>query len=122
MAKKAKRETTAARSAAEGLSRRIKDGMAHEKPAILDLPRGGVYVRVGPKADVRIASIAAKEQAISEIMVKAGDLLGSLDAGMRWLGTPVRGLDFATPISILGTKAGAERVKDILGQMEHGTW
>jgi uncharacterized protein (DUF2384 family) len=41
---------------------------------------------------------------------------------MRWLGTPVRGLDFATPISLLVTKKGQTRVNDILGRMEHGIW
>jgi hypothetical protein len=41
---------------------------------------------------------------------------------MRWLGMPVRGLAFATPISLLGTEEGARRVSDILGQMEHGIW
>jgi uncharacterized protein (DUF2384 family) len=41
---------------------------------------------------------------------------------MRWLGTPVRALNFATPISILGTEDGIERVSDVLGQMEYGIW
>lgn len=41
---------------------------------------------------------------------------------MRWLGSPVRALDFATPISILGSKEGVKRVNDVLGQMEHGVW
>ena len=50
------------------------------------------------------------------------EILGSREDGMRWLGTPVRGLDFATPISLLGTKEGSERVNDVLGQMEHGVW
>jgi uncharacterized protein (DUF2384 family) len=41
---------------------------------------------------------------------------------MRWLGTPVRALDFATPISMLGATEGVEKVMDVLGQMEHGVW
>jgi uncharacterized protein (DUF2384 family) len=56
------------------------------------------------------------------LIVKATEVLGSRDAAMRWLGTPVRGLDFATPISLLGTKDGTDRVSDVLGQMEHGVW
>jgi uncharacterized protein (DUF2384 family) len=53
---------------------------------------------------------------------RATDVIGDRDQAMRWLGTPVRGLDFATPISLLGTEEGARRVDDILGQMEHGIW
>jgi uncharacterized protein (DUF2384 family) len=34
----------------------------------------------------------------------------------------VRALDFATPISVLGTPEGMARVADVLGQMEHGVW
>ena len=48
--------------------------------------------------------------------------LGSRDEGLRWLGTPALGLDFATPISLLATPEGVERVNDILGQIEHGVW
>jgi uncharacterized protein (DUF2384 family) len=53
---------------------------------------------------------------------RATDVIGNRDEAMRWLGTPVRGLDFATPISLLGTEEGAQRVDDLLGQMEHGIW
>jgi hypothetical protein len=59
---------------------------------------------------------------IDEAIDRASRVLGNRDEAMRWLGTPVRGLGFATPISLLGTKEGAERVSDILGQMEHGVW
>jgi hypothetical protein len=57
-----------------------------------------------------------------ELIVRAIEVLGSRDEAMRWLGTPVRALNLATPISILGSKEGVERVNDVLGQMEHGIW
>jgi hypothetical protein len=63
-----------------------------------------------------------KEKAIDEMIARAAGVLGSREEGMRWLGTPVRGLDFATPISLLGTPEGVERVNDVLGQIEHGVW
>jgi putative toxin-antitoxin system antitoxin component (TIGR02293 family) len=53
---------------------------------------------------------------------KATEVIGDRDEAMRWLGTPVRVLDFATPISLLGTREGTRRVEDVLGQMEHGVW
>jgi putative toxin-antitoxin system antitoxin component (TIGR02293 family) len=56
------------------------------------------------------------------IVERATEVIGDHQEAMRWLGTPVRGLDYATPISLLGTKKGTERVIDILGQIEHGVW
>jgi Protein of unknown function (DUF2384) len=55
-------------------------------------------------------------------VAKATELLGSEAEALRWLGTPVAALDFATPISLLGTPKGAGRVHDVLTQMEHGVW
>jgi len=53
---------------------------------------------------------------------RAIEVIGNRDEAMRWLGTPVPGLDYATPISLLGTSEGARRVEDVLGQIEHGVW
>lgn len=81
---------------------------------------GGQIKAIGtfPKAP----SSGAKERATEEMIARATEVLGNREDGMRWLGTPVRGLDFATPISLLGTPEGIERVSDILGQIEHGVW
>ena len=62
------------------------------------------------------------EQVVQEAITRASQVLGDRDEALRWLGTPVRGLDFATPISLLGSAQGLGRVLDILGQMEHGIW
>jgi len=59
---------------------------------------------------------------VEPIIERATEVLGTRQDAMRWLGTPVRGLAFATPISLLGTEEGARRVNDVLGQMEHGIW
>ena len=60
--------------------------------------------------------------AVDLVIYQDTKVLGSKEEAMRWLGTPVRGLDFATPISLLATKKGQTQVNDILGQMEHGIW
>ena len=65
---------------------------------------------------------ALSDSAISPIIDRATEVIGDRQAAMRWLGTPVRGLDFATPLSLLATEDGQLRVNDILGQMEHGIW
>jgi hypothetical protein len=62
------------------------------------------------------------ERTISTVAKRATEVLGSEDEAMRWLGSPVRGLDFATPISLLASKHGIKRVYDLLGQMEYGVW
>ena len=62
------------------------------------------------------------DQTIQKIIDKASRILGDKDGAMRWLGTPVRALDYATPISLLGSKDGVIRVNNVLGQMENGIW
>jgi Antitoxin Xre/MbcA/ParS C-terminal toxin-binding domain len=62
------------------------------------------------------------DDALAPIVARATEVIGDRDEALRWLGTPVRGLGYSTPISLLGTKEGAERVDDILGQMQHGIW
>lgn len=62
------------------------------------------------------------EISVESVIVRAIEVMGNRDEAMRWLGTPIRALDYATPISLLGTSEGATRVGDVLGQMEHGVW
>jgi len=64
----------------------------------------------------------ATQKIVRKVIKDASRIMGSEDIAMRWLGTPVRALDFATPISLLGSEKGVERVCDVLGQMEHGIW
>ena len=65
---------------------------------------------------------APPELAVEAVIKRATEVMGDRNEAMRWLGTPVRALDYATPVSLLGTRAGATRVEDVLGQMEHGVW
>ena len=65
---------------------------------------------------------ASPEISVESVIDRAIEVMGDRDEAMRWLGTPVRALDYATPISLLGTSAGATRVEEVLGRMEHGVW
>ena len=65
---------------------------------------------------------ASPEISVESVIDRAIEVMGDRDEAMRWLGTPVRALDYATPISLLGTSEGATRVEDVLGRMEHGVW
>jgi len=64
----------------------------------------------------------ADESTLKNLIDQAIDVLGSRDEAYRWLGTPIRALNFATPISLIGTADGLTRVTDLLGQIEHGVW
>ncbi len=59
---------------------------------------------------------------LTKAVARATDVFGREDAAFRWLGTPVAALDYATPISCLGTHRGVMRVNDVLTQIEHGVW
>ncbi len=47
-------------------------------------------------------------------------VIGGREEAMRWLGTPVRALGFATPISRLHDAAGRDQVLSVLTNLEHG--
>lgn len=59
---------------------------------------------------------------VAQILNHATSAIGSREEALLWLETPVRGLGYATPASLLGTKEGVQQVDDILGQLEHGIW
>jgi putative toxin-antitoxin system antitoxin component (TIGR02293 family) len=59
---------------------------------------------------------------LAAIVERATAVIGGKDRAMRWLGTPVPSLGYATPISLLHTPEGYGRVEAILGRIEHGIW
>ncbi len=61
-----------------------------------------------------------EEIEIRPVIQRVIDVIGDQEEAMRWLGTPVRALDYATPISCLYDASGRERVLSVLTQLEHG--
>lgn len=59
---------------------------------------------------------------IGFVLGRVREVIGSPEESLRWLGTPVRALNFATPISLLGNPDGVDSVLNALGQMQHGVW
>lgn len=45
---------------------------------------------------------------------------GDRDAMERWLSSEVRGLGYITPEEALRTRAGIERLRTLIGRLEHG--
>ncbi|MGA2249766.1 antitoxin Xre/MbcA/ParS toxin-binding domain-containing protein [Terracidiphilus sp.] len=62
----------------------------------------------------------ATDQVQSAVIRRAIEVIGDQPAAMCWLGTPVRALNYATPISLMHDANGRERVLAVLGRIEHG--
>jgi putative toxin-antitoxin system antitoxin component (TIGR02293 family) len=48
------------------------------------------------------------------------EVIGNQEEALRWLGTPVRALNCATPISLLRDVHGQNAVLAVLSRLEHG--
>jgi len=57
---------------------------------------------------------------IDSVIEHAVDVFGDKEEALRWLGTPVRALSGATPISRLSTLDGQREVRVLLARLEHG--
>ena len=75
-----------------------------------------------PRRKSETAVLKANPEELTKAVARATEVFGDEEAAFRWLGTPVAALDYATPISCLGTHQGAMRVNDVLTQIEHGVW
>jgi putative toxin-antitoxin system antitoxin component (TIGR02293 family) len=74
-------------------------------------------------ADITSASEASSKDAATNfqrIFELAQSVMGGSEQALRWMGTPVRALDYLTPVSLLGSKDGIEAVETILARLEHG--
>jgi putative toxin-antitoxin system antitoxin component (TIGR02293 family) len=59
-------------------------------------------------------------ESIGAIIERAVEVIGDREEAMRWLGTPVRALGYATPISLLSRPQGQASVLITLKRLEHG--
>ena len=75
-----------------------------------------------PRRNSEAVVLKANPVELTHAVARATEGFGDEDTAFRWLGTPVAALDYATPISCLGTHQGAVRVNDVLTQIEHGVW
>jgi putative toxin-antitoxin system antitoxin component (TIGR02293 family) len=57
---------------------------------------------------------------LDHVIERAIEVIGDREEAMRWLGTPVRALDYVTPISLLSSPAGNAQVLVVLTKLEHG--
>ena len=57
---------------------------------------------------------------LDRVYERACEVFGDETEAARWLGTPVRALAYATPVSLLASNAGAREVLTVLDRLEHG--
>src|SRR5579871_816575 len=54
------------------------------------------------------------------VIDRAIEVIGDKAEALRWLGTPLRALDYTTPISHLADRRGEAEVLAVLDKLEHG--
>lgn len=59
---------------------------------------------------------------VESTIERAVEVIGDRDRALRWMGTPIPALDYATPISVLNREGGEVQVLDVLGRIEHGVY
>jgi putative toxin-antitoxin system antitoxin component (TIGR02293 family) len=59
---------------------------------------------------------------LARVVAHAVEVLGSWEKATRWLRRPNRALGSAVPLEFLDTDAGARRVEQLLGRVEHGVY
>ncbi len=59
---------------------------------------------------------------VARIAAYAEEVLGSAQAAERWLKEPLPALGQVTPLSLLDTDEGSQRVTDILGRIDYGVY
>ena len=81
-------------------------------------------LKVGRKMRANVKHIEKKASrtitAEASVLDRAVEVIGNKREAMRWMGTPVRALDYATPVSLLATSRGREAVLAVIGRLEHG--
>jgi uncharacterized protein (DUF2384 family) len=70
----------------------------------------------------RVLNVLAGPDSLVDVTARAIEVFGMREKAMRWLRTPVRALANQTPMSLLQSPEGLVRVRDTLGQVEHGVW
>jgi len=94
-----------------------------------DIPHAFVYRIVGSERTLQrkrrehiALSVAESDKLarLARITTIAEETLGDPPRGARWLAKPNRALGGQTPLSLLGTDAGAVVVEQALGRIAHG--
>ena len=81
---------------------------------------GETHTKASAKKAAYRKTLAERSSPETSVFDRAIEVIGDKDEAMRWMGTPVRALDYATPVSLLGNSKGRRTVLTVLGRLEHG--
>lgn len=73
-------------------------------------------------ASPRVRPVPVATMSLDTVLTRATEVIGDKEEALRWLGTPVRALNYSTPISQLATVQGKEAVETVLTRLEHGVF
>jgi len=78
-------------------------------------------LRKSSDRETRQTTLSPESTRVYEAVIdRAIQVIGDEERAMRWMGTPVPALDYATPISRLHDSQGQADVLRVLTQLEHG--
>ncbi len=60
------------------------------------------------------------EAGAADVIARAIEVLGTKSKALRWLRSPVPGLDNHRPLDVIDTTEGRQQVENILGRIESG--
>lgn len=81
------------------------------------MPHTSPQITLQVQHDVNSSEAATDFQRVLNL---ATSIIGNSEQALRWMGTPVRALDYLTPVSLMGSQGGAEAVEAVLHRLEHG--
>jgi uncharacterized protein (DUF2384 family) len=67
-------------------------------------------------------SEAVDTDSIDALIEHAIDVIGDREEALRWMGTPVQDLGYATPIACMGRSGGRDLVFMTLERLRYGVW
>jgi putative toxin-antitoxin system antitoxin component (TIGR02293 family) len=81
------------------------------------MKRHSVYIEPGTS---RGSASSSPKDHESAVLARAVEVIGDKGVAMRWMGTPVRALKYATPVSLIHNAKGRKAVIEVLGRLENG--
>jgi putative toxin-antitoxin system antitoxin component (TIGR02293 family) len=83
----------------------------------MPMKRHSSYLEPGASRESAASSPNEHEAAV---LARAVEVIGDKGEAMRWMGTPVRALKYATPVSLIHNARGRKAVIEVLGRLENG--
>jgi hypothetical protein len=102
------------------MAEKLKEKVIRKRERGNGRPRSNVAAPKDVKPHAIRGSHANPGSDESAILDRAIEVSGDRGEAMRWMGTPVRALGYATPISLLHNVRGRKSVIAVLTQLEHG--